>query len=194
MKDIDPGVVGGGHASVTAEAHPLATGAQPDPLRTGAQPDPLRTGAQPDLPRAVAAELMDAVSSVRRAARRAVRSTWRAEPLPMAQSELLRLVARRPGVSVAEAARDLHLAPNTVSTLIGRLAGQGLLSRQRSTPDGRSVQLAITEKARLRLAEWRDLRADLAAQALGTLSAADRHALASAIPALTRLAERMETR
>ena len=72
-----------------------------------------------------AAELLAAISAVRRTARQAVRKAWHEEPLPTAQSELLRLVADRPGITVAEAARELRLAPNTVSTLVGRLAEPG---------------------------------------------------------------------
>ena len=102
-----------------------------------------------------AAELLDAVSSVRRAARRAVRGSWQDEPLPAAQSELLRLAARKPRLTVAEAARELRVAPNTVSTLIGKLADRGLLKRVPSSTDGRLVRLEVTAKARRRLAEWR---------------------------------------
>jgi DNA-binding MarR family transcriptional regulator len=143
--------------------------------------------------RAEAAELLAAISAVRRTSRRAVRHTWTTEPLPTAQSELLRLIASRPGICVADAGHDLRLAPNTVSTLVGCLAGQDLLRRERSLPDNRSVRLTITDKARRRLAEWSDLQAELASEVLATLSAADRRALAGAIPALVRLAERMET-
>jgi DNA-binding MarR family transcriptional regulator len=142
--------------------------------------------------RAGAAELLAAISAVRRTSRRAVRHAWATEPLPTAQSELLRLIASRPGICVADAARDLRLAPNTVSTLVGRLAEQGLMHRERSLPDSRSVRLTITEKAGRRLAEWSDLRAELASEVLATLPEADRRALAGAIPALMRLAERME--
>ena len=52
----------------------------------------------------------------------------------------------------------------------------------------------MTGKARRRLEEWRDLRAELASEVLATMPAHDRRALASAIPALVRLAERMEQR
>ena len=142
--------------------------------------------------RAEAAELLAAISAVRRTSRRAVRHAWATDPLPTAQGELLRLIASRPGICVADAAQDLRLAPNTVSTLVGRLAEQDLLRRERSLPDSRSVRLTITEKARQRLAEWRDLRAELASEVLATLPEADRRALAGAIPALVRLAERME--
>jgi DNA-binding MarR family transcriptional regulator len=141
-----------------------------------------------------AATVLAAISAVRRTARRAVRHAWRTEPLPPAQSELLRLVASRPGIIVADAARELRVAPNTVSTLVGRLAEQDLLSRERTLPDGRSVRLAVTGKARQRIAEWQDLRAQLASQALAELSADDRRALAKAVPAMLRLAERMEAR
>jgi DNA-binding MarR family transcriptional regulator len=96
------------------------------------------------------------------------------------------LHAAGPGICVADAAHELRLAPNTASTLVGRLAEQDLLHR--------SVRLTITGKARRRLEEWRDLRAELASEVLATMPAKDRHALAGAIPALLRLAERMENR
>ena len=142
--------------------------------------------------RAEAAELLAALSAVRRSARRAVRNAWATEPLPPARGELLRLVASRPGIGVAEAAHELHLAPNTVSTLVGKLADQGLLSRERSLPDARSVRLAVTAKGQARIEEFRDLRAELAARALTRLAWTDRQALANAVPALICLAETMQ--
>jgi DNA-binding MarR family transcriptional regulator len=142
--------------------------------------------------RNVAAELFTAVSVLRRTARRAARRAWAQQPLPLAQSELLRLAAARPGITVADAAQELRLAPNTVSTLVGRLTDAGLLSRERSAHDGRTALLTATDKARRRLAEFRDLRADLAGQALGRLTAQDQRALARAVPALLHLAELIE--
>jgi DNA-binding MarR family transcriptional regulator len=141
---------------------------------------------------AAAADLMAAISTIRRTARRVAREAWWQQPLPPAQSELLRLAAARPGISVADAAQELRLAPNTVSTLVGRLTAAGLLSRHRDASDGRAAVLTVSEKARLRIAEWRDLRAELAAAALARLTPADQQALAAAIPALQRLVERME--
>jgi DNA-binding MarR family transcriptional regulator len=138
-----------------------------------------------------AGELLSAIGLVRRTARRAMRQAWRQEPLPPAQSELLRLTASRPGITVADAAQELHLAPNTVSTLVGKLTAAGLLRRSRGAADGRTALLSVTDRARQRLAEYRDLRADLAAQALARLTAADQRALAAAVPALQRLAEGM---
>ena len=140
----------------------------------------------------LAAELMAAISSIRRIARRAARQAFAGEPLPPAQSELLRLAAARPGLSVADAAHELRLAPNTVSTLVGRLTAAGLLERARAVSDGRSVRLSVTEAARQRIAGWRDLRAELAARALDRLSAGDREAIADAMPALLRFAAQLE--
>ncbi len=170
---------------------------RPEPQAFAARPDlPERQAfaARPDLPEpeAFAAELLTAVSAVRRTTRRAVRHASPTEPLPATRSELLRLTVSRPGISVAEAARELRLAPNTVSTIVGALAAQGLITRGRSRADGRTVRLNPTNKARQRLAQWRDLRAELAASALAGLPAGDREVLVAAIPALIRLAERME--
>lgn len=142
---------------------------------------------------AIAADLLDAISTIRRITRREVRQVWQDELLPPAQSELLRLAATRPGISVADAAHELRLAPNTVSTLVGKLTAAGLLDRGRSASDGRSVRLAVTDKARHRMASWRDLRAEIAAGALAELSGHDRRAIAAAIPVLHRFAEHLES-
>jgi DNA-binding MarR family transcriptional regulator len=136
-----------------------------------------------------ASRLLSAISAVRRTARRAVRQAWPGDPLPPAQGELLRLVAAQPGITVAQAARELRLAPNTVSTLVGTLTADGLLRRERAGADGRSVHLGLTGRARQWLADWRDLRAELAQRALGQLPEADQRTLASAVPAMLRLAE-----
>jgi DNA-binding MarR family transcriptional regulator len=78
-----------------------------------------------------------------------------------------------------------------VSTLVGRLNSAGLLGRGRSASDGRTALLTATEQGQSRLAAYRDLRAELAGQVLAGLPAADRRALAAAVPALLQLAEGM---
>jgi DNA-binding MarR family transcriptional regulator len=139
-----------------------------------------------------AAELLAAIGAIRRVARRAVRGSAYAEPLPPARSELLRLAARRPGLSVAEAAQELRLAPNSVSTMVSQLAADGLLRRGRAAGDGRMVRLTVTGKGEARVAQWRDVRAEATGRALETLDEADRRSITLALPALARLAERME--
>jgi DNA-binding MarR family transcriptional regulator len=139
-----------------------------------------------------AAQLLTAMGAVRRVARRAVRSSADGDPLPPARSELLRLAARRPGIGVAEAATELRLAPNSVSTMVSKLTEDGLLNRGRGESDGRSVRLTVTEAGAARVEQWQDIRTDLAGRALDRLAPTDRQAIVAAIPALTRLAEQME--
>jgi DNA-binding MarR family transcriptional regulator len=139
-----------------------------------------------------ASRLLTVVGAIRRVTRRAVRNSAYADPLPPARSELLRLASRRPGLSVAEAAHELRLAPNSVSTMVSQLVTDGLLSRVRADGDGRMVRLTITEQGAARVAQWRDLRAELTGRALENLDSADREAIQLALPALARLAELME--
>jgi len=143
--------------------------------------------------KAEATGLLMALGGIRRVARRAVSSSALAAALPPARSELLRLAARRPGISVAEAAQELRLAPNSVSTMVSQLVADGLLARGRAVTDGRSVRLTVTDEGAARVAQWRDIRAELAGRALERLPAADRQAISAAVPALARLAEEMET-
>ncbi|MGD0559171.1 MAG: MarR family transcriptional regulator [Streptosporangiaceae bacterium] len=142
--------------------------------------------------RAWSEELLTALGVIRRVARRAVRQAADADPLPPARSELLRLANRIPGISVAEAARELGLAPNSVSTLVSKLTADGLLRRDRGESDGRSAELRLTPAGADRIARWRDIRAEVTARAMERMNATDRRAIADALPALSRLATQME--
>jgi len=137
-------------------------------------------------------DLMRVVGQLRRSVRRRVRQDWPHAPLPETHLELLRLVHDRPGLRVQEAAGALRLAPNTVSTLVNRLVAAGLLERRRDRRDGRAARLHLTRAAVRRIAAWRDRRQALVAQAMATLGAADREAVAAALPALRRLADALE--
>jgi DNA-binding MarR family transcriptional regulator len=86
----------------------------------------------------------------------------------------------------------MRLAPNSVSTMVSQLTADGLLSRGRATSDGRTVRLTPTAAGTERIAQWQDIRTDLAGRALSQLGEADRQAIRAAIPALTRLAEQMD--
>jgi DNA-binding MarR family transcriptional regulator len=141
-----------------------------------------------DLELAVAEELFDAIGLLRRRARRVAGRPWPLETLSNAQVELVRLVRRRPGVSVAEAADELGLAANTVSTLVRQLTEAGLLRRTADADDRRIARLRLTAPAQRRVEQWRDRRAGLVAEAMTALSAADRRALERAIPVIAKLA------
>jgi DNA-binding MarR family transcriptional regulator len=148
--------------------------------------DDLRTLEQ------LAADLQAGWSGVRRRLRRSGRAAVGGAPLSGSQVELLRLVERRPGIGVAEAARELHLAPNTVSTLVRGLSAEELLLRTPDPLDGRAARLELTARAAARLRRWRDERARVLTAALAALAPADRDALEASLPALDRLLRALE--
>jgi DNA-binding MarR family transcriptional regulator len=109
-----------------------------------------------------------------------------------AQLELIRLVRRNPDLSVADAAAELGLAPNTVSTLVRQLADNGVLERVRDRTDGRVVRLRLTPDTRRRVEAWLDRRTAVTARALAGIDPADRAALRRALPVLAAVAGALE--
>jgi DNA-binding MarR family transcriptional regulator len=135
----------------------------------------------------LAAELTAAWGGVRRRLRRGARAAIGGEALTGSQLELLRLVETQPGVGVRDAAAALHLAPNTVSTLVGGLVAAGLLERRLHPVDRRAARLVLTADATARLQRRRDERNRLLAAALAELGAGDVEALRTSVPALEAL-------
>ncbi|MFF1614012.1 MarR family winged helix-turn-helix transcriptional regulator [Amycolatopsis sp. NPDC058278] len=135
----------------------------------------------------LADRLLGAVQGIRRVVRRRVRADVPGMPLPGAQAELLRVVADHPGIGVAAAARELHLANNSVSTLVNQLADAGLLRREADPADRRAARLEVTAAAADRMAAWRRARTGLVANALAKLSEEDTAAIGQALPALEKL-------
>ncbi|MFJ1969721.1 MarR family winged helix-turn-helix transcriptional regulator [Streptomyces sp. NPDC087903] len=133
-------------------------------------------------------ELADALVGVQRLIRRRLRREMPDPPLRGAEVELLRLVVARPGIGISDAARELHLASNSVSTLVNQLARRDYLTRETDPADRRAARLLPTPAAEARLAEWRRRRADLVRRQVSRLDEADREALRAAIPALRELA------
>lgn len=136
-------------------------------------------------------ELTDALVGVARLIRRRLRGEMPAPQLRGAEVELLRLVAARPGIGISDAAKELCLASNSVSTLVNQLARQGFLVRETDPADRRAARLQPTAAAGARLAEWRKRRADLVRHQFSRLDETDREALREALPALRRLADRL---
>ena len=133
-------------------------------------------------------DLADTLVRIQRLIRRRLRG-GSAEPRPRgADVELLRLVEHRPGVRVSDAARLLHLADNSVSTLVNRLVRDGYLVRETDPADRRAARLLLTEKAETRLGDWKQRRVALVSRHVTRLDAADQEALRAALPALRALA------
>lgn len=94
----------------------------------------------------LAAELFGTVGRFRRQVKRTAGPAI-GTGLPESHAELLRLIGRRPGISVRQAADELGLAPNTASTLVSRLSADGLLVRTADPDDRRKGRLQLTESA-----------------------------------------------
>src|ERR1700744_1742707 len=98
----------------------------------------MTTGALVDQ-QAAADALLKQTARIRRVRRGPQGRPGELARLPGPQRELVRLVRRRPGVSVAQAAAELGVAPNTVSTLVRQLTEAGMLVR---TPDDSARRIA----------------------------------------------------
>lgn len=64
------------------------------------------------------------------------------------QRLVIRILARFPGLPAGEVARVLHVHPSTLTGILKRLEGQGLIRRRRDPRDRRRASLGVTEKGR----------------------------------------------
>ncbi|MEV6492557.1 MarR family transcriptional regulator [Actinoplanes sp. NPDC051633] len=139
-------------------------------------------------------QLSGLLRSVWRALVRATRSAERLPALPEAQAVLLqRLIAAGP-VSPAQLAGDLHLARPTVSNLVRDLTAAGLVDREPSATDGRSVLLVPTPLARDVVEAFGRGRVEVLGKAMGELTPCEQARLLAALPALSRLGQILEGR
>jgi DNA-binding MarR family transcriptional regulator len=132
-------------------------------------------------------ELMATVSALRRLVRRRLRDVVPGPPLRGAQLELMRVIEQQPAIGIAPAARVLHLAANTVSTLVDQLIDLRMVVRDTDPADRRAARLWLTEAATQRLAAGRQARVELMARVVAGLSSAEQESLAQALPALRAL-------
>ncbi len=118
-------------------------------------------------------------------------SAARQDPLPISELEVMRLLVRRPGLSVNDVARELGLQPSNASAAIRSLIARGTLQRRRDRADGRVVRLEPTSAAYVardrRECAWGEALTDV----LAALDAPDRRQLIEAVPVLRLLAARL---
>ncbi|WP_082119319.1 MarR family winged helix-turn-helix transcriptional regulator [Saccharothrix sp. ST-888] len=162
------------------------------PSPSPASPDPTLTGGESVLEKAAAIEraqrLTDVITRLRRALRSSIRTEYPWESLPMAQVELLQTLAAAP-LRVGELAARQRLAPNTVSGLVGKLLEAGFVDRQADPGDRRTARIALTEAGHQQLRDWQHAHERRMADALESLSRADREAVMRALPGLEQLAK-----
>jgi DNA-binding MarR family transcriptional regulator len=155
--------------------------------------DPAGRAAAVSPSAALGAEVMSVSGALRRLTRRRLRAGHPGPaPIRGTRLELLQLVEAEQGIGIAAAARALHLAGNSVSTMVNQLVDGGWLRREVDPADRRAARLRLTDRARERLSVWRAARGELLGSALERLPEADRRAVAEALPALRRLLVELE--
>jgi DNA-binding MarR family transcriptional regulator len=136
--------------------------------------------------------LAEVVARLRRALRRAVRADLTKQTLPVAQIEVLQLLAERPGLRSGEVGEALLLAPTTISTLVGALLSARLIERAPDPADRRAWHLHLTSRGTRELARWQQSNKRVLRDAMAALGAADRQALRGALPALAALVNHLD--
>lgn len=145
-------------------------------------------GGEPDV---LPARLAKVFGRLGRALRYRTRAARQALDVTDSEYELLRLLARRPGIRVHDAALELGVASNSASTLVKQLAHAGLVARTSDPLDGRAACLLLTPQAERWLSEVGSVREAAIARALGQLDDGERADLERALPSLAHLAQRL---
>jgi DNA-binding MarR family transcriptional regulator len=136
-------------------------------------------------------ELFEVVGRFRRQLRRSTGRGFGATGLTQSQAELLRLVGRQPGISVREAAAELGLVPNTASTLVSKLAADGLLIRSVDADDRRIGRLTLTGPAQRIADESRAARRAALATVVDELNAEQVDHLARGLRVLAEMTRKL---
>jgi DNA-binding MarR family transcriptional regulator len=139
------------------------------------------------------AALADVVARLRRAMRRAARATNATSTLSVAQLELLSCLAENPGARPSQLARQLRLAPNSVTTLVNGLSKQDMVTRSDGGRDRRTVSLTLTPSGAEAVRTWHTTNADILGAALDDLHPGWQHLLTAALPALRELVLAIDT-
>jgi DNA-binding MarR family transcriptional regulator len=136
--------------------------------------------------------LAEVIARLRRALRRGARAADPAGTLAVAQLELLAALAEHSGSRPGQLAKRLNMRANTVTTIVNALSDRGMLERAAAAGDRRAVELTVTEAGRRAVLSWQAVNAAVLHEALSTLPARQRRALAAATPALDALARAID--
>jgi DNA-binding MarR family transcriptional regulator len=140
------------------------------------------------------AEVFGVVGRFRRQLRRSAGRGLDSARISEAQSELLWLVGRQPGISVSAAASELGLVPNTASTLVSKLVAGGWLIRTVGESDRRVGQLRLAEPAQQIVDASRAARRALLSDVLGELDDDQIEALTKGLEVLDTMTRLLQER
>jgi DNA-binding MarR family transcriptional regulator len=136
-------------------------------------------------------ELLGVMASLRRSGGLLARRPVELSSLTGSQIDLVRVILRRPGVSVNQAAEELRLAPNTVSTLVRQLTEQRLVVRRVDPVDRRVARLDLTPAMRRKVAAFRDRRVASLVGAIRRLPLRDQRRVSDTVELLNSLAQQL---
>jgi DNA-binding MarR family transcriptional regulator len=137
----------------------------------------------------LASELAKVFARLGRGLRYRTRAARETLDITHSEGELLRLLDRRPAIRVHDAALELGVASNSVSTLVKELNRSGLVERTADPADGRAACLRLTPLAADWVAQVGNAREEAIDRAVASLATEDREVLEVAIPAMKRLAK-----
>jgi len=139
-------------------------------------------------------EVFGVVGRFRRQLRRSAGRGLGFARLTDAQSELLWLVGRRPGISVRAAAAELGLVANTASTLVSKLVANGFLIRTVDETDRRCCQLRLAEPTQRIVDESRAARRALLSEVLAELDDDQIESLTKGLEVLDTITQLLQER
>ncbi|RDI64190.1 MarR family winged helix-turn-helix transcriptional regulator [Nocardia pseudobrasiliensis] len=149
----------------------------------------------PDTPeREVVGTLLRTFGRFRRQVGRLAGRSFDRSGVSTSQAEFLRLVGRNPGISVKEAAGELGLAPNSVSTFVTALVQAGLLERQSDSADRRVMRLSLPVRVQAQVDETRRRHHDLIATALAELTSEEREELIRGLAVMNKVTDSLHRR
>ena len=139
-------------------------------------------------------ELFGVIGRFRRQLRRSVGRGFESAQLTESQAEVLRLVGLRPGISVSAAAAELGLVANTASTLVSKLAADGLLIREVDATDRRVGRLRLSEPAQQMVDSSRAARRAALSEVLDKLDNGQLAALADGLDVIDTMTRMLKER
>jgi len=138
-------------------------------------------------------ELAKVLARIGRGLRYRTRAAREALEVTHSESDLLRLLDRKPGIRVQDAALELGVASNSVSTLVKQLTRTGLVQRASDPLDGRAAHLWLTPLSEEWVTRVGNAREAVIDRALQALDEVDRAAIEAAVPAMGRLAKAIKS-
>jgi MarR family transcriptional regulator, lower aerobic nicotinate degradation pathway regulator len=136
--------------------------------------------------------VLDAVRRIVHALRESSRWAEQQVGLSGAQLFVLQKLAESPAVSVNELATRTHTHQSSVSTVVTRLVERGLVRRERSGADRRSVELSLSPQGERLVARAPDVAQERLVRGIEQLPIAGRRQLASSLSALAQAIDTTE--